>query len=64
MDKLLPCPFCGGEAEILKENHGFGNPFVYRSGCRTIDCRGLVTLALGQHSEKKSIELWNTRYAN
>jgi Lar family restriction alleviation protein len=60
-DKLKPCPFCGGNAEMTKENHGIGRPFVYRVGCLTINCCGRVMTQTGQHTKAEASELWNTR---
>ena len=58
-DKLLPCPFCGGKAEILK---GACNPV----GCRNSICLGYVYRSGGQefygvNGYELSIKSWNTR---
>lgn len=61
MSELKPCPFCGKQAELVKENHGFGNPFVYRIGCLTTNCCGRRPIQTGWHTEKAAVGLWNTR---
>lgn len=47
--KLLPCPFCGGEAEWSLGKHGDGTPWPY------IEC---VSLGCGAIAEP---DVWNTR---
>lgn len=59
-DKLLPCPFCGGEAKIYGEN---------MVGCAdTLNCGANVdfghwcgTDAAGVPAVKHVIDQWNTR---
>jgi len=60
-DKLLPCPFCGGEAEISQIPQGFGHPTVYRVGCCTIDCRGRYHIAQGEFKKQAALDKWNQR---
>ena len=51
--KLKPCPFCGGEAVILKTNE------FYRVCCKSCPCdvgRWVCT------SESELAEFWNRRY--
>ena len=51
MEKLKPCPFCGGEAKIMK----MGYPhWVY-----CLECGAKVHG--GTTSEKDSIKAWNRR---
>lgn len=68
--ELLPCPFCGGEAEVLK----YGNDATRRQrsrktgmmakcttrGCGTQKFVGIITHSF-EWAEGKVIELWNTR---
>ena len=57
-DKLLPCPFCGGEAEIREIFvTGFHNA-LFIAKCRNIGCG-----AIGSECVKKetAIEKWNKR---
>ena len=49
---LLPCPFCGGDGEILK---------TYDDGRTAIGCKGGNCNMLCEISED-AIKLWNTRH--
>lgn len=67
MDKLKPCPFCGGEAEIVNyeprlhrpsRNHPYS---VYCPGCDLLF--GWDEDYGGEFDTKKeATEAWNTRY--
>ena len=77
-EKLLPCPFCGGEAVIERISGSYGYyPAKLRVAClnSTFDkgskcgCRG-VFFGHGEHgydktsvAEAKAIAAWNTRAA-
>ena len=53
-EELRPCPFCGGEAEIMD----MGYPhWVYCKAC-TAKVHGQV---IGEGAEEASIEAWNKR---
>ena len=52
--KLLPCPFCGGEAKLYS---GIGYAVV---GCKKEDCQGSAC-CYKYNSKKEAIEQWNTR---
>ena len=61
-DKLLPCPFCGGEAKV--EEHKFWNEETkrfevgtYGVMCRVCNCRTDRFYAF----EEGAIAIWNTR---
>lgn len=57
-EKMKPCPFCGGEAEIMK----MGYPhwiYCLKCGARV---HGRVTGT--KAGEKASIEAWNMRAEN
>lgn len=56
--KLLPCPFCGGEA-LMRERYinGIANKKHYRRECRL--CK--ATFAHWYRSMKKADEAWNRR---
>lgn len=58
MDKLLPCPFCGGEA-LMRERYiaGVANTKNYRRECR--HCK--ATFANWYRSMKKADEAWSRR---
>ena len=56
-DELLPCPFCGGEAKVIKWFPNF-NPF-YTVACfnNDIDCDKIVKA----DSKQQAIKAWNAR---
>lgn len=54
-DKLLPCPFCGGEGKV-SEFHSFW----YKSGCSNLNCFAYITSLVFQTKEE-AIAAWNTR---
>ena len=49
-DKLLPCPFCGGPAQIVS-----GGP-----GCHYVRCEGCSTTGPDRLRES-AIAIWNRR---
>lgn len=51
MEKLKPCPFCGGEAKVM--DRGFPH-WVYCTKC-------YAKVHGGTRDEKDSIEAWNRR---
>lgn len=54
--KLLPCPFCGGEAEIDSDKIGKGKSLYYAY------CKNYCITQYGYYSSKESaITAWNTR---
>lgn len=61
--KLKPCPFCGGEAEIIQ----FVNPKnFYRIGCEDCRCgtdgfRTNKTDATNKENIKANADVWNQR---
>ena len=66
--KLLPCPFCGGEAEFyratIKSNGGWCDSVVVR--CKECEARtNRVLYNKQKHGEdgeyKEASEVWNTR---
>jgi Lar family restriction alleviation protein len=65
MSELKICPFCGGEAEILKDNECWGHgEFAKRVTIRCKKCS--VRLSVSNLNSEiaikhKAIEAWNTR---
>lgn len=51
MSDLLPCPFCGGKAEVMTS-----------AGISTVCCGGCQTMIGMYPSDQKAREAWNTRY--
>ena len=56
MSELLPCPFCGGEAEMLTAESMNGG-YLFGIMCNDCCSRGDV-----YDTEAEAIEAWNTRY--
>ena len=58
MTKLKRCPFCGGEAEIIR--YGVNKKsMLYIPHCKNEYCQGYAGRAY--ESEKLAISMWNTR---
>lgn len=55
MSELLPCPFCGGEAEKLTSSDGFTS-----IGC--LSCNPIFGVMIQRSSEAEAIAAWNTRH--
>jgi Lar family restriction alleviation protein len=59
---LKPCPFCGGDKNVIcKTDYDGGN--AYAVSCRYSECHGAIfTLGYGFfHTEAEAIAAWNTR---
>ena len=54
--KLLNCPFCGGEAELMIFNSEYGTVTV---GCTNEDCD--ITMGKAFFTDEEAIEHWNRR---
>ena len=59
MDKLKPCPFCGGKAEMLISEYE-GSRKEYLAACT--ECDGMVER--WRETEKEAAEQWNRRVNN
>lgn len=72
--KLLPCPFCGGEARLfhIPENtiaetkkHPkwlWNNPGMWTVGCDTSMCLGNINnVAMCFYTERLAVNTWNRR---
>ena len=57
-EKLLPCPFCGGEAHIKEVVSACS--VVYTVGCPDSECMGFETLLCKPTSEEATAA-WNRR---
>lgn len=58
MNKLKPCPFCGGEAEIRGEK--YYKPMVRRN----VICTKCYSNSGWYKTEQEAIEMWNRRKDN
>ena len=56
MDNLLPCPFCGGEAELVALRDGLGRICKAYAWCDKCETRGDF-----YNTEAEAIAAWNTR---
>ena len=54
--KLLPCPFCGGEAFVRKNKDLLG---TYSAYCGDEDCS--ISPMVSAYSREMVVGLWNTR---
>lgn len=55
--ELKPCPFCGGEANLVEDPHNW----VWSIGCSNDKCLGFSGLSWTYTSEREAAEAWNTR---
>ena len=64
MDKLKPCPFCGGEAEIrtrMDENIWDHSQVTWQAvSCGNLDC-SCQGFDWPKDAQPNAVELWNTR---
>lgn len=54
-NKLKPCPFCGGEAQLDKNEFGHVN-----ASCKDHKCRGWAC-CLNYNNKKEAVDAWNRR---
>lgn len=63
-DELLPCPFCGGAAE-LNEHEEVTFTGSYTANCSCDDCDIITNAGFGNtknEAAQKAIKIWNTRH--
>lgn len=58
MAELQKCPFCGGEAEVVKVHSGVAM-FPYTVVCKSDECSASV--GVFKETIEKAIEAWNNR---
>ena len=64
MPELKPCPFCGGEAELIM--HKKGKPYAWENdcdhwvSCMAEDCCARMGFC---GTREEAVELWNRRAA-
>lgn len=61
MTTPLPCPFCGSAAKLIRRNigNGAGPQWLKWFVCGNCECG--CGLSLGEFSDEKALEKWNTR---
>ena len=57
--KLKPCPFCGGKAELLKDELGRTSDWWY-AACSNLDC-GIYAQTADRPTPQEAAKLWNRR---
>ena len=57
MERLKPCPFCGGEASIDWSYHLCAAPVTYNVECR----RCTAKIEYPYDSEEEAVMAWNRR---
>lgn len=64
-EKLKPCPFCGGEAEIVKR-HGITNDDIYAYAVCSVCGVSMRTIVIKANEivVEKIAEFWNRRADN
>lgn len=55
---LEPCPFCGGEAEIIRNYKTATQEYEYMAWCTELGCNANID---GFVDEESAIKAWNTR---
>lgn len=61
MAELKPCPFCGGEAEIVDNGEVRTNKYYFVDvNCKDMNCRGYSS-CLEYKTKQQAIEAWNRR---
>ena len=60
MEKMKPCPFCGGDAELNIDSTPNSNGDVYWVVCNNMDCPVCPSTEL-YCSARAAINAWNTR---
>ena len=58
MSELIPCPFCGGEAEMQITKH-IPSGYDYTPRCKRTSCCG--RLSKKYSTQEAAIHHWNTR---
>lgn len=59
--KLLPCPFCGGEAEYYKRYIGYGSSGLGAHDWFSVKCEKCRTKSDEYKTEAEAIAAWNRR---
>lgn len=60
--KLHPCPYCKGDAKLLREHNGIVNMFLYKGICSNKCDQRAATFAV--KDKGCAAELWNAAFDN
>jgi len=63
IEEIKPCPFCGGEAELITRGNAFTkkrSAEIECSKCHTLQVTGAIHSSL-EWCQEKAIEKWNKR---
>lgn len=58
MERLKPCPFCGGNAKIYSGEQNF---LIYKQKCYSVFCELCKCATQYEGTEKEAVEDWNKR---
>lgn len=62
LDKIKPCPFCGGEARLLHGSEGLTGTRTSFVKCGECGCRTSAFAVDARYSsDERVIEIWNKR---
>ena len=57
--ELLPCPFCGGKAQLLHEHRGITYSYVICMKCAAQT--DIFQISTEHSSDEKAVAAWNRR---
>ena len=60
MEKLKPCPFCGGDALLARDYAGFGATYIKCKKCGLESIRFIKSFEVA--SDDEAVKFWNRRY--
>ena len=60
-EKLLPCPFCGGDAVFEECESGAGLGVLWSPGCLDDECIGWMVMAK-YNTKGEAATAWNRRH--
>lgn len=62
MNELKPCPFCGGDAKLVRREQKYG--FYPSGGTYYIHCKNCLMTTQPRCKKEYVIEAWNRRADN
>lgn len=61
-NELKPCPFCGGEANLIRRN--FKNGFYPSGGTYYVHCKACLITTQPRRKIADVVDVWNRRINN